>query len=328
MHSAPKKQPTTRTGGPQPTGDLIPLLFWTVFWFLIFDVFLYGLHQIPQAVAAIGGGLAGVAAVAALLLERVKFPRPQRRSVWVYSAILGAMLTALLVIARPYIDAWTANPLMQAPAGSSGDVSALPTATTDGGAPLTLLLTQPAPDCNNPSGVIWIAPGGDTTAQTCASNGLVMSQATNVSYAEIDLAEVNGTSYSQSEFDVRTSLQFEAPSDLETSGVLEIQTPASQQVGGYFLSLSPSGHWEVQRFSSPYQYMTLASGQVVIDATQSLDLEIRVQQRQATFIINGHVVATIADPLTDGVVGLMVQKPHAVSSPVLFSNLSLYVRQP
>src|SRR5205823_2434253 len=62
------------------------------------------------------------------------------------------------------------------------------------------LLQQATPNCKNPRGVVWYVHSGGTSL-SCTGAGLVMRQKSRY-YAEVDLAEVNGSTYNQTLFRV------------------------------------------------------------------------------------------------------------------------------
>src|SRR5258708_4864618 len=102
------------------------------------------------------------------------------------------------------------------------------------------LLRQSAPNCNNPPGAVWYVHSRGTSV-SCTGSSLVMRQIAKY-YAEADLVQVNGSTYSQTKFRVQVQVTFQNPQDTMTQAALLVQTPAAvNAVGGYIFVLGPLG---------------------------------------------------------------------------------------
>lgn len=192
------------------------------------------------------------------------------------------------------------------------------------------ILQQVAPDCNNPSGTVWGVPSYIATSITCTSSGTLIRQATSTRFAEVDLNEVNGTTYDQNTFRLVLQVAFPAPFDGSTLASVILRTPVNG-CGGYIFTLAPSGQWQLQDVVTCTDIPTVASGSVGINSSQPTTITIQGQNGQGqngtlSASINGStVLSSYGDGpnVLNGEVGLIVERQGGTSSNVEYSNFEL-----
>lgn len=191
----------------------------------------------------------------------------------------------------------------------------------------TTLLSQPAPDCNNPNGTLWNA--GSTPQYSCQSNGLLMQRVAGGFFPEMDLDNVNGTIYSQTKFRVQTQVTFQNPGDTSTSAALLVQTPqVINNFGGYICAVNPHGQWQLQEVRGAKDMPIIRSGTVSLDLAQPTTITVYVLNGNLYFAINGTwVVAALPDNLNPnpGAASLMVTNGGGASSAIVFANFELQI---
>jgi hypothetical protein len=215
----------------------------------------------------------------------------------------------------------------------SASLTPTPTTTNPTATNATLLpthmhpiLTQVAPGCDNPKGVVWYIHK-DTTNPSCKSSGLVMQQI-GTFYAEMDLQKVKNGYYNQTNFFVKVQVTFQNPSDTTTLAAIIVQTPTPvNQVGGLIFTLSSEGNWQLQDVEGPTTIPTVRHGMASnIDPHQSITMEVMVQNDVLEGLINGQLVTSYHDILdpSPGEVGLMLQSSSAPTlTTIQFSTFEL-----
>ena len=146
-------------------------------------------------------------------------------------------------------------------------------------------------------------------------------------YAEADLVQVNGSTYSQTKFRVQVQVTFQNPQDTMTQAALLVQTPAAvNAVGGYIFVLGPLGQWNLQFVTPTGGTQNVASGSVSINSSQLVKMTAEVQSNVFYGFINNQQVVTYKDNLNPlpGQVGLLVEgHPGDLKSSILYSNFEL-----
>jgi surface antigen len=189
----------------------------------------------------------------------------------------------------------------------------------------TVLLRQPSPACDSPSGTVWFNPlPASTQAAGCAPGGYEMTQTTARAYAETDLKAVTTLPYDQTTFQARVTATFLVPNDPSTFAALIVQTPRDPtQAGGYIFGVAPDGHWRLQAVSAASKITSIAEGYLTPAATVTLSVTVRDGELSAT--INQQPVIQWNDTLGPSAeLGLLVANDVAApSSAVLFTAFEL-----
>lgn len=185
-------------------------------------------------------------------------------------------------------------------------------------------LQQQAPGCNNPSGVNW-SPNPTSTSTSCTGNGLLMQQTSSTKYGELDLTQVNGGAYSQTNSREQVQAVFQNTGDCSTWAAIIFQTPAGSP-GGYIFGVNPCGQWRLQQVITGTNIQRVAYGSVGFNASQPVTITVIVQNGGFTGYVNGQQVGTynVGIPSGTNEAGLMVERDNASpSSWVLYSNFEL-----
>ena len=156
---------------------------------------------------------------------------------------------------------------------------------------------------------------------------MAMQQVSPTTYGEMDLVEINGKSYNQSDFRAQVQVAFSTPGDTTTWAAILVQTPAAAGVpGGYIFTLSPDGHWELQYVASDKTIPIEAQGLVTIDPHAPAIMTVIVLNDELYASIDGTEVTSHIDDLgaIPNDIGLIVERQNAApSSLVQFSDLEL-----
>ena len=185
------------------------------------------------------------------------------------------------------------------------------------------------PGCNDNS---WKVPSQDNSEFSCPGTGLLVQQTKQQGGAEVDLEQVNGTSYSQTTFRVQVQVRFQSSngqstSDPNTVAELLVQTPPTLDTyGGYVFGLNDTGFWQLKSVPSQGADVVVASGSMQVDTSKPIKLEVDVQNNQVTGFINGQQVVQQSDTLnpSPGVIGLVVEwSTTNITTQVLFNDFEL-----
>lgn len=185
------------------------------------------------------------------------------------------------------------------------------------------ILSQPSPVCDNPSGTNWVSPNSSAVSYSCTGSGLLMQQVSSTVYAEFDLAQVNGRSYSQYNFRALVKATFKNTGDCSTWAAMTFQSP-SNSAGGYIFGVTPCGQWRLQQVITATTIPVVASGSV--GGISQAVIAVVVQNGAFTGSINRQQVASfnVGAPGASTETGLLVERDNASpSSQVLFSNFEL-----
>ncbi len=163
------------------------------------------------------------------------------------------------------------------------------------------------PGCRDGSWKIF----GDRAAFSCPGNGLLVQQPTKYIGAEIDLENVNGSTYSQTMFKVQVKAKFPSSDgqiigDPSTLAYLIVQTSPGAVGGGYTFGLNNTGYWELKSVGTKGNVIK-ESGSAQIDRSKRIQLEVTVQDNKLTSSINGQQIVEWDDSLnpSSAVVGLV-----------------------
>jgi len=240
----------------------------------------------------------------------------------VYSKQRTAQLTVVKGVTALLIGAVLAISVLGCASGSPS--SSTPTMTPT---PQVwhMLLRQLAPNCNNPQGVVWYVHSKGTSL-SCSGSALAMQQISKY-FAEVDLVQVDGSTYSQTKFRVQVQVTFQNPHDIMTMAALLVQTPAAvNAVGGYLFVLSPAGKWYLQNVTATGGTQIVTNGSVSINSSQPVTITVEVRNSMLHCFINNRPVVSYTDNLnpSPGQVGLLVEGPSVGErSSVLYSNFEL-----
>lgn len=239
--------------------------------------------------------------------------------------IIGTVIGAVITGGFGYLDNNHSSPTPTATAE-------LPAITTSAGAPtattpssLKTVLMQPTPVCNNPNGTSWHNANTSAVSYSCPGNGLLMQQISSTVYAEFDLMQVNGTTYSQTNFRTQVQATFQNPNDCNTWAAMTFQSPPAS-AGGYIFGVAACGQWRLQEVDSATNIPIKGNGRT--SAAQTVTITILVQDGVFIGSINGQQVISyhVGNPPGEAEVGLLVELDNAApSSEVLYSNFVLAI---
>ena len=199
---------------------------------------------------------------------------------------------------------------------------------------------QQIPTENNPNGVGWYTHLYTSTSPCLFKgiSGLLIQQTSKSLYAEVDLLQVDGKSYDQTNFSTQAQLTFINPNDPANPATLAgllVQSPAPTALaGGFTFLVNTSGQWQLRQWdegnaSSASEHI-LESKYIALDPHRPIALQVRVQHGMLYGYINGSLVVSYRDDLPKPneswprQIGLVVERYlHAPSSQVLFSHFAL-----
>lgn len=239
--------------------------------------------------------------------------------------IIAAVITGVFT----YAGSIHSSPTPPAPAPSVTTRLIVPTTSvvppTATQSPLTTVLMQLAPVCNNPSGTIWHNANASAVNYSCPGNGLLMQQISSTVYGEFDLMQVNGTTYSQTNFRTQVQATFQNTNDCNTWAAMTFQSPPAS-AGGYIFGVTACGQWRLQEVDCSTCIPIRGTGR--ISAAQAVTITILVQDGVFIGSINGQQVISyhVGTPPLEAEVGLLVELDNAApSSEVLYSNFVLAI---
>ena len=310
---------------------LLLCFFWMIIWGIILGSGLYAFGKLPPPVLAFATSIASAITVIGVLVVQYIEPATVRnffRNVWqrahrAFSAVIGPFAAIGILVGSYFLSIallGASSVLVPSPGPS---ITSLPTPTPT---KWVSILTQAAPNCDNPSGVTWYVYSGGTH-YICYKTGGAMQQTTSKVYAEMDLTKVKNGSYNQTNFRLQANVAFQSPGDTSTWAALLVQTPATAGTpGGYIFAVSPDGHCELQYIETGQSIPVEAQASVTIDPHQLVQLMMIVQDGKLYAYVNGQQVFAHVDNLgsSPSDVGLMVERQNAgPSSLIEFLNFEL-----
>lgn len=294
-------------------------------WGIVCGIILFASGKLPPLIAAIASGIqalilflvalfGGVGRAGQNLLQRV-WEHAQRP----LGILLGIGIASCIAVAIGFF-------------GQSGENTTTEVLRNAPSAPLATLtagkwhplVKQAAPDCKNPSGTAWFVHS-DGTFLRCDGAYSLMQRTSPQYYADMELVQVNNSTYNQTTFRVQVQVTFQNPSDTQTAAAILVQTPAQvNAVGGYLLVLNSTGNWQLQDVITGTNIPVVARGMVSINPNKPVLMTVVVKAGLLVGYINDQVVVWYNDDLnpSPGQVGLEVQGP-APSSPIFYSNFEL-----
>jgi hypothetical protein len=144
----------------------------------------------------------------------------------------------------------------------------------------------------------------------------------------VDLEQVQGRPYNQTNFLVKVQITFQNPRDTSTWAAVIVQTPLQRGAsGGYVFALNPNGQWQLKNIVNGRD-QPVKQGMANINP-QLVTMTVRVQDHVlSSYINNKQVISYSGDPVnfnaSSSEIGLVVERiPAAPSSFVQFSNFEL-----
>ena len=309
------------------TATLLLTCFWAILWGVICGFVLFAVGKLPPQIAVMASGIQTIILLIVAAFGTIgKTGKNILRAVWemarhVLSTLLGIGIATIIAFILVFFGQ---------PSGSAS-TSVLSNAPSTPLSVLTAtkwhpLLKQLAPNCDNPKGTAWLVHVHGTFV-SCSGSYLLMQRISPQYYADMELVQVNNSTYNQAAFRVQVQITFQNPSDTQTVAALLVQTPAQvTAVGGYLFVLNSTGHWQLQDVISGTNIPVVESGSVSINLNKPVLMTIVVKDGLLVGYINGQPVVWFNDDLNPlpGQIGLEVQGPTP-SSPIFYSNFELDV---
>lgn len=187
----------------------------------------------------------------------------------------------------------------------------------------TPFLIQPAPACENPTGVVWSQINTDGNTLACISTGFQMQEGAALA-PETDAEAIPG--YDPNNVNAFVHIHFEGSSSTTWAG-LRLQTSHNAQCSAPKLEVRADGAWRVME-SLLFTGQTTCSDQVTIQGKMApgsdWDLDVQLAGSVGSYTVNGRAVlggGMLAFP--GAPLGVLVEDSTGVSIPAYFSQFEM-----